>query len=348
MAAAAPVADVGTMFPTEYLGKDEQLLLSRKPKLAAFLFPSNVLLIIIGIVLTIIGYGALFAVIGTATSLSGVAGAIILYYLFPFIGWILILVGTWRWRELLGSGFGAILLLLQIIAYPIIAFYWFSAQVVSSTVTFSDILAEELGLSIGIYIVIGIVIAMPLAYLSWKRTFYGITNKRTLKVSGVLSRQSRDASHDKMQDVTMDQPIFGRMFGWGDLVFATAASSGGQARGWAAERRGLGIYWYGTDHPIETRTQVHEIVENAKQVLKVQEFQQMAQVFQQTGQAMGGYPGMAPGGMPPGGMPQGGMGAAPPMGGAPPAGAMRYCSSCGTPNSVASKFCSKCGAAMPA
>jgi hypothetical protein len=343
MTAAAPVADVGTMFPTEYLGKDEQLLLSRKPKLTAYLFPPAALFVIIGIVLTVVGYVALFAVIGNATSLSGVVGAIILYYLLPFIGWILILVGTWRWRVLIGSGFGAIFLLLQVIAYPIIGFYWFAAQTVNSSFTLADLLAEALGLEIGLYILIGLVLPIPIAYLAWKKTFYGVTNKRTLKVHGILSRSSRDAGHDKMQDVTMDQPLFGRMFHWGDLTFATAASAGGGGSGWRRERDGLGIYWYGVDHPIETRTQVHEIVENAKQVLKVQEFQQMAQVFQQTGQAMGGYPGMAPGGMPPGGM-----GAAPPAAGAAPAGGVRYCSACGTPNSVTSKFCAKCGAAMPA
>jgi len=341
MAAAAPVADVGTMFPTEYLGKDEQLLLSRKPKLAAFLFPPAVLLILIGIVLTIIGYASVLALVsGTATSLSGVLDAVFLFYLLPFIGWILILVGTYRWRFIAGTGFGVLLLLLQIFLYPVLVFYLVPSFINSST-TVATWLAEELGLLIGVYIVIGIVIPIPLAYLAWKKTFYGVTNKRTMKVSGILSRNSRDAPHDKMQDVTMDQPVFGRMFHWGNLTFATAASAGGGS-GWRRERDGLGIYWYGIDNPIETRTQVHEIVENAKQTLKIQEFQQMAQVFQQTGQAMGGFPGMAPGGMPPGGM-----GAAPPAGGAAPAGSVRYCSSCGTPNSVASKFCSKCGAAMP-
>lgn len=327
--AGAPVTavtELKELFPTEYLGRDEQLIMSRKPKLTAFLFPPAALMVIVGIVLTVIGYAALLSLLTPgASSLSGGFLDVFLFFLLPFIGWILVLVGTYRWRVVTGVGFAAIFLLLQIIVYPLVAYYLFLPSVINGG-SFVTLIEEELALIVVLYLLVGVIIPMPIAYMAWKKTFYGITNKRTLKVFGIINKNSRDAPHDKMQDVTMSQPLFGRLFGWGDITFATAASAGGSGSGWRREREGLGIFWYGIANPVNTRTEVHEIVEAAKQALKVQEFQQMAQVFRSTGQPM---PGVVPG------VP------------ATSPGDTRFCSACGTPNSAAAQFCSKCGATMP-
>jgi membrane protein YdbS with pleckstrin-like domain len=328
---STPAAQMDEMIPTEFLGRDEQLIFSAKPKRIAFLFPPGALLIIIGIVLTAIGYGALLGVLASSgsTTLTGFVDALLLFIFLPFIGWIIVMVGTARWRGLIGGGLAALLTVLQLILFPIVLIYLNPSVKFTSLGSIEDYVVLLLVEVVGLYILVGFVLPIPFAFMAWKRTFYAITNKRAMKVSGIVSRNSRDAPLDKLQDVTMDQGIIERAFGWGSLTFATAASAGGRAQGWAADRKGLGIYWYGIPNPVETRTHVHEIAESAKQTLRAAEYQQMAQAFRQSGAA----------GVPPG------MGA--PPGAAPTPGGTRFCPACGTGNAAGAQFCAKCGAKMP-
>ena len=147
--AGAPVTavtELKELFPTEYLGRDEQLIMSRKPKLSAFLFPPAALMVIVGIVLTVIGYAALLSLLTPgASSLSGGFLDVFLFFLLPFIGWILVLVGTYRWRVVTGVGFAAIFLLLQIIVYPLVAYYLFLPSVINGG-SFVTLIEEELAL----------------------------------------------------------------------------------------------------------------------------------------------------------------------------------------------------------
>ena len=55
---------------------------------------------------------------------------------------------------------------------------------------------------------------------------YIITNRRVLQVSGVLNKASSDSSLEKINDARLEQSLFGRMFGFGDLDVMTAAEVG--------------------------------------------------------------------------------------------------------------------------
>ena len=60
-------------------------------------------------------------------------------------------------------------------------------------------------------------------YLSWLNQDYLVTNRRVIKVEGILGKRSADSSLEKINDAVLQQSLFGRMLGYGDLDIMTAA-----------------------------------------------------------------------------------------------------------------------------
>jgi len=60
-------------------------------------------------------------------------------------------------------------------------------------------------------------------YMSWLNQDYLVTNRRVIKVEGILSKRSADSSLEKINDAVLQQSLFGRMLGYGDLDIMTAA-----------------------------------------------------------------------------------------------------------------------------
>ncbi len=60
-------------------------------------------------------------------------------------------------------------------------------------------------------------------YLAWYSQDYLVTNRRVLKVEGILTKRSADSSLEKINDAVLEQGILGRMLGYGDLDIMTAA-----------------------------------------------------------------------------------------------------------------------------
>jgi hypothetical protein len=59
-------------------------------------------------------------------------------------------------------------------------------------------------------------------YLNWFMQDYLVTNRRVLKVEGVLKKRSADSSLEKINDAVLEQSVFGRMLGYGDLDILNA------------------------------------------------------------------------------------------------------------------------------
>jgi hypothetical protein len=60
-------------------------------------------------------------------------------------------------------------------------------------------------------------------YLSWLNQEYLITNRRVVKVEGIINKRSADSSLEKINDAVLTQDLWGRMFNYGDLDILTAA-----------------------------------------------------------------------------------------------------------------------------
>jgi hypothetical protein len=56
----------------------------------------------------------------------------------------------------------------------------------------------------------------------WSAEDYIVTNRRVLKVDGILNKHSADSSLEKVNDAVLDQNILGRMLDFGDLDVLTA------------------------------------------------------------------------------------------------------------------------------
>src|SRR5688572_25206812 len=59
-------------------------------------------------------------------------------------------------------------------------------------------------------------------YLSWYAQDYVVTNRRVMKVEGILKKRSADSSLEKINDAVLEQSVFGRILGYGDLDILTA------------------------------------------------------------------------------------------------------------------------------
>src|SRR5919112_377771 len=59
-------------------------------------------------------------------------------------------------------------------------------------------------------------------YLAWYMQDYAITNRRVMKVEGILKKRSADSALEKINDAVLEQSVFGRTLGYGDLDILTA------------------------------------------------------------------------------------------------------------------------------
>ena len=62
-------------------------------------------------------------------------------------------------------------------------------------------------------------------YWSWYAEDYLVTNRRVLKVDGILRKRAADSSLEKINDAILEQSVVGRIFGYGDLEILTAAEA---------------------------------------------------------------------------------------------------------------------------
>lgn len=120
-----------------------------------------------------------------------------------------------HWLALLGDSRRAVLLwvlgILALIAYGVLG-------------PQNRTLEMILGILAAVLLVLG-VLFFAKEYWEWWAQDYLITNRRILKVEGLMNKRSADSSLEKINDAVLKQDIFGRMFGYGDLDILTAADT---------------------------------------------------------------------------------------------------------------------------
>ena len=62
--------------------------------------------------------------------------------------------------------------------------------------------------------------------LVWANQQFIITNRRVMQISGIINKNVIDSSLEKVNDVKMEQSIFGRLFDYGDIQILTASELG--------------------------------------------------------------------------------------------------------------------------
>jgi uncharacterized membrane protein YdbT with pleckstrin-like domain len=87
-----------------------------------------------------------------------------------------------------------------------------------------------LGASATVTLVVVAIVALVTvvwAFLETIRWKYTITNRRVFVRHGLVSIHEQTARLERVQDITLHQTLFDRMFGVGKLMIDTAGSSGG-------------------------------------------------------------------------------------------------------------------------
>jgi uncharacterized membrane protein YdbT with pleckstrin-like domain len=70
------------------------------------------------------------------------------------------------------------------------------------------------------------VIYFVFSYYSWKFDLWVVTNNRVIDEFGVFSINSKESPIDKINNVSYQQSLLGRIFGFGDVQIQTAAEMG--------------------------------------------------------------------------------------------------------------------------
>lgn len=73
-----------------------------------------------------------------------------------------------------------------------------------------------------ICLLVGLVI-FGYRYWQWWAQDYIVTNRRLMKVTGILNKRSSDSSLEKINDAILDQNLIGRILNYGDLDIMTAS-----------------------------------------------------------------------------------------------------------------------------
>jgi uncharacterized membrane protein YdbT with pleckstrin-like domain len=86
--------------------------------------------------------------------------------------------------------------------------------------------ASSLGLWGGLaLLLVAVLVALP-GLLRWENEIYLVTERRVLKVEGVLNKRALDSGLAKVNDVRLTQTALGRLLGYGTLEIITASDSG--------------------------------------------------------------------------------------------------------------------------
>jgi len=89
----------------------------------------------------------------------------------------------------------------------------------------SQAVGEPVRTWVGWLVLIGVVISLlwlGRIYWNWWAEDYLVTNRRVIKVEGIVNKHTADSSLEKINDAVLDQNLFGRMLNYGDLDILTA------------------------------------------------------------------------------------------------------------------------------
>jgi hypothetical protein len=76
-------------------------------------------------------------------------------------------------------------------------------------------------------LVVGAIAWIAWTIWNWINEDYLVTNRRVLRVEGVINKHATDSSLEKINDAALDQHFIGRIFGYGDLDILTANETSG-------------------------------------------------------------------------------------------------------------------------
>jgi uncharacterized membrane protein YdbT with pleckstrin-like domain len=95
----------------------------------------------------------------------------------------------------------------------------------------ASVILARLNDKLGFLIVLIVLVVFPVVhfgvrYLNWYNEQYLVTNRRVIKIRGVINKRVSDSSLEKVNDVVLEQSIVGRILGYGTVQIITGSDIG--------------------------------------------------------------------------------------------------------------------------
>jgi hypothetical protein len=214
-------------FPPGFLALGEEVQVSAKPVLVAFLDPPALVLAAVSVL-------SLAAVAGTSD--PGSAGVLFGVFLATYVTAMLL------WARVVGRGL--------LVVLPL-SFFLALVGVVAAELTnpsSTDLIRGAIPFETVLFAVLELVIPVVLALLTWMASHYAITSRRALELSGLLRPTARELALDQIQNVVPHPALWGGWVGYGTVNLFRPSAVGGSRWGIghrSLRRQALGLSFYG-------------------------------------------------------------------------------------------------------
>ncbi|MDW5563077.1 MAG: PH domain-containing protein [Methanomassiliicoccus sp.] len=115
-------------------------------------------------------------------------------------------------------------------------------------------LDRSLAALVFIPLVLGL-IPLLTTYMYWKHTAFAITDRRIISQYGFLSLLYNDTGLDRVQNISLSQPMLDRLFGFGDIAIVTSGELGHAVRRQPGIRfhSSGGVVWENVPKPFDVQ-----------------------------------------------------------------------------------------------
>jgi len=99
-------------------------------------------------------------------------------------------------------------------------------------------------------------------YIIWRHIAFALTDRRIISQYGIFNLRYADTQVNRVQNVTVIQPWYERLLGYGDVALATAGETGGvdySRPGLRVSAEGA-MVWENVRKPFDLRRKVEEII----------------------------------------------------------------------------------------
>jgi uncharacterized membrane protein YdbT with pleckstrin-like domain len=103
---------------------------------------------------------------------------------------------------------------------------WISALL--AIIFVPDVGGVNVGLILGLILLVVSLVPLfigLLRFLHWRKEQYIVTNFRIIQIEGLVNRRVFDSALEKVNDVVLTQPLFGRMFNYGSINIVTGSEA---------------------------------------------------------------------------------------------------------------------------
>jgi membrane protein YdbS with pleckstrin-like domain len=147
-----------------------------------------------------------------------------------------------------------IALILAALLVPFDRRFGIPAAIAGVAVAFLVSLDRSLAVLVFVPLVLG---AVPLimTYMYWRHTAFALTDRRIISQYGFLNVQYNDTGLDKVQNISANQRLLERLFGFGDVAIVTAGELGRAVRRQPGVRihSSGGVVWENVPKPFEVQ-----------------------------------------------------------------------------------------------